>query len=70
VERGVFDLARKGLNSMIILGAWMIWNHRNRCVCYGDPPNLARALFLSGEMYYWSLAGGLRAFHSFLPLSL
>jgi hypothetical protein len=24
VERGVFDLARKGLNSMIILGAWMI----------------------------------------------
>jgi hypothetical protein len=34
-ERGSMatsGLTRKGLNSLIILGAWTIWNHRNRCL--------------------------------------
>jgi hypothetical protein len=29
----------KGLNSLIILGAWAIWNHRNRCVFNGVQPS-------------------------------
>ena len=30
----------KGLNSIIILGAWAIWNLRNRCVFDGISPSL------------------------------
>jgi len=48
---------KKELNSLIILGAWIIWNHHNRCVFDGTPPNLAGALLLaSEEQRYWSLA--------------
>ena len=44
------DHSRKGLNSIIIsLGAWSLWNLRNRCILYGDSPNLARALLLANE---------------------
>ena len=25
-------LIQKGLNSLIVLGAWTLWNHRNRCI--------------------------------------
>jgi hypothetical protein len=39
----------KKLNSLIILGAWIIWKNRNRCVFYGTPPNLAGALLLASE---------------------
>jgi hypothetical protein len=49
---------RKGLNSIIILGAWTLWNICNRCVFDAESPNLARALLLtSEEVLYWSLAG-------------
>jgi hypothetical protein len=37
-------IARKGLNSLIILGLWTIWNHRNRCVFDGLSPNLETAI--------------------------
>ena len=48
---------RKGLNSIIILGAWTLWNIRNRCVFDAESPNLARALLLAGEeLLYWTLA--------------
>ena len=48
---------KKGLNSLIILGAWTIWNHRNRCVFDGTPPSLAGALLLaSEEQRFWKLA--------------
>jgi hypothetical protein len=43
------DHLRKGLNSIIILGAWSLWNLRSRCILYGDSPNLARALLLVNE---------------------
>lgn len=39
-------LILKGLNSLIVLGAWSIWNHRNRCVFYGTAPSLGGALTL------------------------
>jgi hypothetical protein len=51
-------LMQKGLNSLIVLGAWTLWNHRNRCVFYGIVPSLGAALTLAGEeRRLWSLAG-------------
>ena len=48
--------AKKGLNSIIILGAWSIWIHRNRCVFDGIPPNLNGVLsVLIEEMRLWSV---------------
>jgi hypothetical protein len=32
ISEAVNDLALKGLNSLISLGVWTLWNHRNRCV--------------------------------------
>jgi hypothetical protein len=49
---------RKLFNSMVILGAWIIWKHRNRCVFNGDPPSLSPALLAAKEeALAWSLAG-------------
>ena len=49
---------RKGLNSIIILRAWSIWNHRNRCVFDGISPNLASfAATIKEEMHQWYIAG-------------
>ena len=51
-------LIRQGLNSLIILGAWTIWNHRNGCVFDGAAPSLAGALILADEeRRLWSMAG-------------
>jgi hypothetical protein len=51
-------LIQKGLNSLIVLGAWILWNHRNRCAFYGITPNLGGALTLAGEeRQLWNLAG-------------
>lgn len=50
--------AQKGLNSIIILGAWSIWDHRNRCVFDGISPNLNGVLSaVDEEMHLWSWAG-------------
>jgi hypothetical protein len=35
VNRKVADQTKKGLNSIIILVAWSLWNHWNRCVFDG-----------------------------------
>jgi hypothetical protein len=32
---------QKGFNSIIILGAWSIWKHWNRCVFNGAPPDVS-----------------------------
>jgi hypothetical protein len=42
-------LTRKGLNSLVILGAWTLWNHRNICVFDGATPNLVGAMGFGGE---------------------
>ena len=50
---------RKGLNSIIILGTWSIWKHRNHCVFDAILPNLIITAMTcsSGQ---WSLAAGAR----------
>jgi hypothetical protein len=50
-------LAQRGLNSLIILGAWTIWRHRNECVFNGKSPRLPSALIMTGEdSLFWGLA--------------
>jgi hypothetical protein len=44
VSETVVGPIRESLNSLIILGAWMLWNHRNRCVFYGQSPNINAVL--------------------------
>jgi hypothetical protein len=54
----VDGLTKKGLNSIIILVAWSLWNHRNRCVFDGVLPNLNGVLsFIREEMHFWGFAG-------------
>ena len=49
---------RKGLNSLIILGAWSIWNLRNRCVFDGVSPSLSLIMVqVRDELKLWGLAG-------------
>jgi hypothetical protein len=51
-------LTKSGLNSLIILGASTIWNHRNKCVFEGASPNMVESLILLGEeRCLWMLAG-------------
>jgi hypothetical protein len=51
------EQTKQGLNSVVILGAWTLWKHRNNCVFDGVPPNLTRALQLAGEeLHFWGLA--------------
>ncbi|ONM30676.1 hypothetical protein ZEAMMB73_Zm00001d040162 [Zea mays] len=47
-----------GFNSLVILGAWSIWKHRNRCVFDGCSPNVEVALSAAREeLMCWRLAG-------------
>jgi hypothetical protein len=49
---------QQGLNSLVILGAWIIWKHRNHCVFDGATPNLTSTLLLAKKkVQFWSLAG-------------
>jgi hypothetical protein len=54
VSGAAHGLLQHGLNSLITLGDWMIWNHRNRCVFN----KLAVVLRLAGdECKMWDMAG-------------
>lgn len=45
---------QKGLNSIIILAAWAIWNLRNRCVIDGILPSLNGVLeVIREQLYFW-----------------
>jgi hypothetical protein len=55
------EQTKKGLNSIIILGAWSIWNHHNHCVFDGSQPSLSSVLVaVEDELLLWSLAGAWR----------
>jgi hypothetical protein len=48
----------KGLNSLIILGAWAIWNHRNRCVFNGVQPSSSMVInWVKEESHLWCRVG-------------
>ena len=48
-------LTRKGFNSLVILGAWILWNRCNRCVFDGATPSLVGALgFALEESRLWA----------------
>ena len=48
----------KGYNSLVILGAWILWKHRNSCVFNGAAPNLQSALqAFRDELCLWQAAG-------------
>jgi hypothetical protein len=54
----VLGSGKKGLNSLVILGASTLWKHRNRCVFDGASPNLAATLNQAEEeRVVWELAG-------------
>lgn len=58
IESMVANLIQKGLNSLVALGAWTLWQHRNDCVFSGTSPSIAAALTLAGEeAWLWSKAG-------------
>jgi hypothetical protein len=44
VGGAVFGLTKKGLNSLIILGARTLWNHRNKCIFDGCNPSTVSIL--------------------------
>ena len=51
-------LTRQGLNSLIILGAWAIWKHRNCCIFDGISPSVTDVLAQGcDERHMWELAG-------------
>ena len=55
---------KKGFNSLVMLGAWILWKHRNACVFDGSAPCLQVALqAYRDEFHLWQVAGakGLRA---------
>jgi hypothetical protein len=35
---------RKGFNSIVILGTWILWKHRNSCVFQGAQPSMLNIL--------------------------
>jgi hypothetical protein len=51
-------LTKKGLDSLIILGAWILWKHRNKCVFYGCSPSVTMSLrVVDKERAKWEIAG-------------
>ncbi|GJN04371.1 hypothetical protein PR202_ga21915 [Eleusine coracana subsp. coracana] len=54
----IWQPANYGKDSIIILGAWTLWRHRNDCVFNGTSPNIATTLIMAGdEKCMLSLAG-------------
>jgi len=73
VDTKVDGLDKKGLDSIIILGAWTIWKHRNRCVFDGITPNISCIILgIKEELHQWSFAGVrlLEECHTSSPLDL
>ena len=49
---------KKGVNSIIILGSWLVWKHHNFYVFDGGTPNLSRVVSTFREdVQQWSVAG-------------
>ena len=48
---------KKALDTVIILGAWILWKHRNACVFDGAPPRISSLMQAFKEEDLWCLAG-------------
>jgi hypothetical protein len=49
---------KHGLNSLITLGAWMLWKHCNDCVLNGVVPNIQLVVRnILEEAQLWCIAG-------------
>jgi hypothetical protein len=58
ISKRVSSQGNKSLNSIVILGAWALWNHRNRYVFYGAKTSLANIIaVINDELLQWSFAG-------------
>jgi hypothetical protein len=58
VSRRILVQVSKGLNSIVILVAWSLWNHRNLCVFDGVQPNISKLLSnIKDEQHVWELVG-------------
>jgi hypothetical protein len=67
VSLATSGLTRRGLNSLIILGAWTIWNHRNKCVFDGANPSMVEILILAGEEQRQWMIDGARGLSHLVP---
>jgi hypothetical protein len=63
VGGAVHGLTKKGLNSLIILGAWTLWNHRNKCIFDGCNPSMSSSLRAADEERRCEVAGAKRLTH-------
>jgi hypothetical protein len=53
-----YGIAKKGLNSLITVGLWTLWNHRNGCVFDRVKPSLEGAIRRAEEeIVVWKFAG-------------
>jgi hypothetical protein len=51
-------LVREGLDSLVILGSWIIWKNRNRAIFYGGSPSLPLIMEQAREeRRSWEIAG-------------
>jgi hypothetical protein len=58
VGNRVYNTLKEGLNTLLILGAWTIWRHRNDCIFNGSPPRLSTTLAMAMEEERgWCMAG-------------
>jgi hypothetical protein len=58
---------RDGFYSLVVLGTWSIWRHRNDCVFNGAQPSISRLLTLAGDEFNVVFCGGQRLDPSFEP---
>jgi hypothetical protein len=61
-------LPKKGIDSLIILGAWTLWNHQNKCVFDGCNPSISLSLRAADEERRWEVAGAKGLAHLAAPL--
>jgi hypothetical protein len=60
---------RKGFNSIVILGAWSLWKHRNRCIFDGARPYLiSLESWFREKLHVWILAGAKNLHSLFDPV--
>jgi hypothetical protein len=65
----VSGLVRKGLNSLVVLGAYIIWNHHNRCVFDKWIPNVTLVIRMAmEERWMWEMAGAKGLSYLYAPL--